>query len=159
MIEYSENLIIPRAHGFPVEEHTIETSDGFLLAGWRLPRPGLPPVFLKHGWTCQSAIFFSGDGGHLDPSGSVIGGNNASIPFYLYATGKVDVWLVDDRQRPRPRHKTYGAYIYFHFGNYIPPKDFSHFIDLKLTAPCCALFSFPKQLLTIFVPGIGPMMT
>ena len=102
-----------RSHGFPVEEHTIETSDGFLLAGWRLPRPGLPPVFLKHGWTCQSAIFFSGDGGYLDPSGSgsVIGGNNASIPLYLYATGKVDVWLVDDRQRPRPRHKIYGIYI------------------------------------------------
>lgn len=43
--------------GYPVEEHTVETEDGFCLKLFRIPKPGKEVVFLQHGKAKDIRIF------------------------------------------------------------------------------------------------------
>ena len=46
--------------GYPAEEHSVTTEDGYILAMHRIPNPGGYPVFLGHCFLCSSAIFSFG---------------------------------------------------------------------------------------------------
>ncbi|XP_023953085.1 lipase 1-like [Bicyclus anynana] len=83
-----------RKYGYPLEEHTVVTSDGYVLTAHRIPhargeRPVLPgagartPVLVMHGLMCSSADFLV-----LGP-GSALG--------YLLADAGYDVWLANAR--------------------------------------------------------------
>jgi gastric triacylglycerol lipase len=54
--------------GYPLETHTVETEDGFLLTYFRIPYgkksppvPGKPPVILQHGILMSSSAWFFQD--------------------------------------------------------------------------------------------------
>lgn len=64
---------------YPVEEYTVQTSDGYLLKLVRIPNYGKPVVFLMHG------ILFSADD-FITP------GPEIGLPYLLYIDG-YDVWL------------------------------------------------------------------
>lgn len=44
-----------KKYGYPVEIHTVITSDGYLLEMHRIPRIGGIPVYLQHGLLDSSA--------------------------------------------------------------------------------------------------------
>lgn len=74
---------IIRRHGYPVETHTIQTDDGYLLSLHRIPcgrngTRGGQPVFLQHGLLSSSVDW--------------INANNNSLGFILADAG-YDVWL------------------------------------------------------------------
>lgn len=69
--------------GYPVEEHRVETADGFYLSMQRLPRPGKQPVLLQHGFLDCSTTW-------------VINEPYESLAFILYDAG-YDVWLGNNR--------------------------------------------------------------
>ncbi|KAK3921362.1 Lipase 3 [Frankliniella fusca] len=71
------------AQGFPVEEHSVRTQDGYLLGLFRIPRPGRPAVLLYHGLLNSSADL-------------VLLGRGRALPQLLYAAG-FDVWLGNAR--------------------------------------------------------------
>ncbi|XP_061392921.1 lipase 3-like, partial [Musca vetustissima] len=75
-------------HGYPCEEHTVLTADGYLLTMFRIPYspvaqnkniPNKPPVLLMHCLFCSSDIF-------------LLNGPDNGLPFMLTDYG-YDVWL------------------------------------------------------------------
>jgi len=46
-----------RKAGYPVETHTVQTEDGYLLTLYRIPRQNGAPVLLQHGLLTSSADF------------------------------------------------------------------------------------------------------
>ncbi|KAE8737101.1 Lipase 4-like [Frankliniella occidentalis] len=71
------------AQGFPVEQHTVRSADGYLLGLFRIPRPGRPAVLLYHGLLNSSADL-------------VLLGRGRGLPQLLFAAG-FDVWLGNAR--------------------------------------------------------------
>jgi len=79
------------AAGYPAEEHTVTTSDGYVLAVTRLPRRGGRDV----------ALFVHGI---LDtPVGWVSSGVTGSLAFAAWDAGS-DVWLANSRANPPCAH-------------------------------------------------------
>ncbi|KAL4536596.1 hypothetical protein Ndes2437B_g06008 [Nannochloris sp. 'desiccata'] len=78
--------------GYPLEEHSVTTSDGYILQMHRIPRRGARDVvFMMHGV--------------LDTSlGWVVGGTGGSAALEAYDAG-FDVWLANTRSNP-PRLNT-----------------------------------------------------
>jgi pimeloyl-ACP methyl ester carboxylesterase len=78
--------------GYPLEEHSVTTSDGYVLQMHRIPRRGARDVvFMMHGI--------------LDTSlGWVVGGTGGSAALEAYDAG-FDVWLANTRSNP-PRLNT-----------------------------------------------------
>ncbi|XP_036321601.1 lipase 3-like [Rhagoletis pomonella] len=80
-------------HNYPVQEHIVHTSDGYLLNIYRIPAPAtqthsLPTkrskvVLLQHGFTLSSDIW-------------LLRGPSADLP-YLLADAGYDVWLGNHR--------------------------------------------------------------
>jgi len=77
---------IIRYHGYPVENHTVQTADGYILTIHRIPygRSGRgtkprKPVLIQHGLFCTSAIW-------------VCNTADKNLP-YLVADAGFDVWL------------------------------------------------------------------
>ncbi|KAJ0182199.1 hypothetical protein K1T71_001568 [Dendrolimus kikuchii] len=66
-------------YNYPVEEHTVETSDGYLLTLIRIPNEGKPAVLLVHG------ILLSADD-------YITVGPESALPYLLHKQG-YDVWL------------------------------------------------------------------
>lgn len=73
--------------GYPLEEHSVTTSDGYVLQMHRIPRRGARDVvFMMHGV--------------LDTSlGWVAGGTGGSAALEAYDAG-FDVWLANTRSNP-----------------------------------------------------------
>jgi pimeloyl-ACP methyl ester carboxylesterase len=76
-------------HGYPVEEHSVTTLDGYILTLFRIPH-GLqpsgiqrPPVLLQHALLCSSFDY-------------VNNAPNESLGFVLADAG-FDVWLGNNR--------------------------------------------------------------
>jgi pimeloyl-ACP methyl ester carboxylesterase len=78
--------------GYPLEEHSVVTSDGYVLQLHRIPRRGgRDVVFMMHGV--------------LDTSlGWVVGGTGSSAALEAYDAG-FDIWLANTRSNP-PRLNT-----------------------------------------------------
>lgn len=90
--------------GYPLEEHTVTTQDGYVLQLHRIPRRGARDVvFFQHGV--------------LDTSlGWIVGGTGGSAALAAYDAG-FDVWLSNTRANP-PRininpHKKGSRYWYY----------------------------------------------
>ena len=86
-------------HGYPVEEHFVTTSDGYILRLFRIPHgindtytPGRPGILMQHG------IFES-------PDCFLIRGTDLSIGFYIVNSG-YDVWFANMRGNLYSRNHT-----------------------------------------------------
>lgn len=79
----SYQALLIEADGYPVEEHFVDTPDGYILKVFRIPgSPNSPPaygktvVFIQHGLLCSSADW-------------VVLGKGKAIPYLLADAGKV----------------------------------------------------------------------
>ncbi|XP_067626645.1 lipase 3-like [Eurosta solidaginis] len=78
-------------HGYPLETHEVQTSDGYILTMYRIPySPKLknsasqrPVALVMHGFLCASSIWF-------------LNGPDESLPYMLSNAG-YDVWLPNAR--------------------------------------------------------------
>ncbi|XP_017099328.2 lipase 3 isoform X2 [Drosophila bipectinata] len=70
-------------YGYPAENHTVETDDGYILTLHRIARPGAIPVLLVHGLLDSSATW-------------VMMGPNKALGYLLYDQG-YDVWMANVR--------------------------------------------------------------
>ena len=69
--------------GYPTEEHSVTTDDGYILALHRIPNPGGYPVFLGHCLFGTSAVYSFGP-------------PDKSIAYMLHDAG-YDVWMGNTR--------------------------------------------------------------
>ncbi|KQS70596.1 lipase 3 isoform X2 [Drosophila erecta] len=72
-----------KKYGYPAENHTLETDDGYILTLHRIARPGATPVLLVHGLLDSSATW-------------VMMGPNKGLGYLLYDQG-YDVWMANVR--------------------------------------------------------------
>ncbi|KAH8320927.1 hypothetical protein KR067_012370 [Drosophila pandora] len=83
-------VTIVEGHGYPIEEHSVQTSDGYILTMHRIPyskntgKDGpRPVVFLMHGLLCSSSDW-------------VLAGPHAGLAYLLSEAG-YDVWMGNAR--------------------------------------------------------------
>jgi pimeloyl-ACP methyl ester carboxylesterase len=72
------------AREYPVETHEVVTSDGYILDIFRIPRAGAPIVLLLPGFTCNCIVM-------------LLQAGNTTLPFQLYDSLEVEVWLANFR--------------------------------------------------------------
>ncbi|KAH8401419.1 hypothetical protein KR009_005350 [Drosophila setifemur] len=83
-------VTIVKGHGYPIEEHSVQTSDGYILTMHRIPhskdggpKTGRPVAFLMHGLLCSSSDW-------------VLAGPHAGLAYLLSEEG-YDVWMGNAR--------------------------------------------------------------
>jgi len=77
--EYINTTMLIQSKGYPAEEHTVTTQDGYILTVHRISKPNKPAVFLQHGLL---------DGSHT----WVMNFAHQSLGFVLWDAG-YDVWM------------------------------------------------------------------
>ena len=77
--EYINTTLLIRSKGYPAEEHTVVTQDGYILTVHRIPNPNKPAVFLQHGLLDASSTW-------------VMNFADQSLGFILHDAG-YDVWM------------------------------------------------------------------
>ncbi|XP_001356046.3 lipase 3-like isoform X1 [Drosophila pseudoobscura] len=78
-----DTIHLLQKYGYPAENHTVETDDGYILGLHRIARPGGMPVLLVHGLLDSSATW-------------VMMGPNKGLGYLLYEQG-YDVWMANVR--------------------------------------------------------------
>ncbi|KAG5306211.1 LIP3 Lipase, partial [Acromyrmex insinuator] len=86
---FSPVFIMIRKAGYPMETHTVQTEDGYLLTLHRIPRKNGAPVLLQHGLLTSSADF-------------LVLGKDKGLAFILAKHG-YDVWLGNSRGNTHSR--------------------------------------------------------
>ncbi|XP_026753514.1 lipase 3-like [Galleria mellonella] len=108
-------------YNYPVEQHEVITSDGYIVTMFRIPSKG-PPVFLMHGLLCSSDDFLTA-------------GPDSGLAYLLSDAG-YDVWLGNDRSNKHskrhitlsPHNKEFWDFSFDEIGRY----DLSAMIDYVL---------------------------
>lgn len=119
---------------YPVQQHVVETEDGYLLTYFRIQKknttivPGLVPVFLQHGL--------------LDSSDTWIINDEDKAPAFILANAGYDVWLGNSRGNKHSR-----KHIKLN-----PDKDaafwaftFQHMADYDIPAALRYIYNIVKQ--------------
>ncbi|KAM3956520.1 lipase 1-like [Aphomia sociella] len=109
-------------YNYPVEEHEVETSDGYLLKMFRIPNDG-PVMLLTHGLFSSSDDFFT------------IGSNNGL--GYLLADSGYDVWISNARGnkysrrhvRLSPSCAEFWDFSWDEIGRYDLPATIDHILN------------------------------
>mgnify|MGYP002368527994 FL=1 len=119
---------------YPVQQHIIETEDGYLLTYFRIQKknttiiPGLTPIFLQHGL--------------LDSSDTWIINDEDKAPAFILANQGYDVWLGNSRGNKHSRKHIH----------YNPDKDaefwqftFQDMADFDIPAAFRYIYNVVKQ--------------
>ncbi|XP_059055758.1 lipase 3-like [Achroia grisella] len=111
-----------KKYGYPVEQHEVTTSDGYILTFFRIPNDG-PVAFLMHGTLSSSDDFLT------------IGSNSGLA--YLLADAGYDVWLGNARGNVHSRRhvslspscKEFWAFSWDEIGRYDLPAMIDYILD------------------------------
>ncbi|XP_039502057.1 lipase 3 isoform X1 [Drosophila santomea] len=116
------NLI--KKYGYPAENHTLQTDDGYILTLHRIARPGATPVLLVHGLLDSSATW-------------VMMGPNKGLGYLLYDQG-YDVWMANVRgntySRKHVKYSTHHAKFWDFTFHEMGKHDIPATIDYILNA-------------------------
>ncbi|EDW64196.1 lipase 3 isoform X1 [Drosophila virilis] len=112
-----------KKYGYPAENHTVTTDDGYVLTLHRIPRPGSTPVLLVHGLLDSSATW-------------VMMGPNKGLGYLLYEQG-YDVWMANVRGNTYSRkhikythlHAKYWDFTFHEMGVYDIPKTIDYVLN------------------------------
>ncbi|KAL7290220.1 hypothetical protein TKK_0015925 [Trichogramma kaykai] len=124
---YAHAKLLPedviKEENYPVETHSIETEDGYLLTVHRIPNEFGIPVYLQHG-ILSSSLNWLGIG------------KRRSLPYYLWDHG-FDVWIGNSRGNSYSKgHKSFKItdpefwdFSWHEVGKYDLPAIISHIVD------------------------------
>ncbi|EDW03611.1 lipase 3 isoform X1 [Drosophila grimshawi] len=110
-------------YGYPAENHTVTTDDGYILTLHRIARPGATPVLLVHGLLDSSATW-------------VMMGPNKGLGYLLYEQG-YDVWMANVRGNTYSRkhikythnHAKFWDFTFHEMGVYDIPKTIDYILN------------------------------
>ncbi|XP_017840863.2 lipase 3 isoform X2 [Drosophila busckii] len=112
-----------KKYGYPAENHTVTTDDGYILTLHRIARPGATPVLLVHGLLDSSATW-------------VMMGPNKGLGYLLYEQG-YDVWMANVRGNTYSRkhikytthHAKFWDFTFHEMGVYDIPKTIDYILE------------------------------
>ncbi|KAH8282129.1 hypothetical protein KR054_005724 [Drosophila jambulina] len=110
-------------YGYPAENHTVQTADGYILTLHRIARPGAIPVLLVHGLLDSSATW-------------VMMGPNKGLGYLLYEQG-YDVWMANVRGNTysrrhvkySTRHAKFWDFTFHEMGKHDIPSTIDYILN------------------------------
>ncbi|XP_026468821.1 lipase 3-like [Ctenocephalides felis] len=112
-------------NGYPMEQHSVTTDDGYVLSMHRLPNPDrIGVVFLMHCMFCSSAEY-------------VCLGRGKALAYLLHDAG-YDVWMGNARgntysrghKKYNPDYKRFWDFTWHHIGMYDVPAMIDHALNV-----------------------------
>ncbi|XP_023173193.2 lipase 3 isoform X1 [Drosophila hydei] len=112
-----------KKYGYPAENHSVTTDDGYILTVHRIARHGATPVLLVHGLLDSSATW-------------VMMGPNKGLGYMLYEQG-YDVWMANVRGNTYSRkhikythsHAKFWDFTFHEMGVHDIPKTIDYILD------------------------------